>query len=258
MAKTLHEEYADALATSRARQETAAIERSARVALRALGWAADREQLEAWAESIPARRRAAVVEQALQLRAQATEPERRYTAEEREAFMAARQRGGRPPMKLIPEAKRAEIREFIVQRRRADPKVSPRAVCEEVEHRFGVELSPQNFSATYWMPAGRKLEAFRAESERQPGRAAGPLPTGGVATAPAVAPAVASPNGGTPTPPSAPGGSPLADPLKLGPIHVITVGRGQLRVLIDYTGPAPTVFALVAAAAAVLAEREAA
>jgi hypothetical protein len=244
MAKTLHDEYSEALAAARARQEAQAIERSARVALRACGWAADREQLEAWADKLSPARRAAVVEQALRMQAEQAGPERRYTREEREAYMA---------MTTLPKETRDAIREFVRKRRTQEPSVRASELLTDVNRQFKTQIRMDNFYVSYF---GGKASRFRAESERQPGRAAGPLPTGGVATAPAVAPAVASPNGGTPTPPSAPGGSSVVDPLKLGPIHVITVGRGQLRVLIDYTGPTPTVFALVAAAAAVLAERE--
>lgn len=241
---SVHDEVADALAAVRARQQIASIERSARVALRACGWSASRGELEAWVETLPAHRRAAVVEKALALQVQSASPEKRYTPEEIEAYMART---------MIPKAKGDEIRAFVADLRAKDPDTRAADLLPTVNRKFGTKLSLASLYQTYWEPR------FRAESKRQPGRAADPPPARGTATAPSVAPAAApASNGGRPATTSAPGSTSPVDPVRLGPIQVITISRDELRVVIDYAGPVPTVYALVAAAAAVLAERTAA
>lgn len=245
----LHEMVAAELAAARARREVESLDRAARIALRECGWDTNPATLELWLERLKPARSAAVLRRALELQRETTGSEKRYTPDEIEAYMAT---------KRMPRERADEIRAYVAQLRKADTHAQARDVLHRVNEHFGVRLSLDNLYQSYW---GKK-----PKQTRQPAQPAACAPTTGFTTAPAAAPAAGpSANGAAPAkPPETSSHQPTTmagatnRPVTLGPITVIFVRSGVLRIAVDYEGPAQTVYAIVAAAAAVLAEREAA
>lgn len=58
----------------------------------------------------------------------------------------------------LPQEQRNEIREFVRTLRTAHPELRPADALLRVESRFGVEIAPTNFGATYWRQAEPEVE----------------------------------------------------------------------------------------------------
>lgn len=250
---SLHDTVAAELAAAQARRAAESIERSARLALRICGWDAPRARIETYAEDLPAKRRTMVLARAFELQSDAG-PERRYTRDEIEAYMAKT---------VIPRETRDKIKLYAREARNRKGAHGP-TIHREICEKFGVEITLGNFYASFYSPSAPppKKDSGRNQT-RQPAQPAACAPTTGPTTAPAAAPAAGPSANGSDRPSPVIAGDlrtrpESSDLVKLGPVTVITIRKGELRVAIDYTGPAPTVYALLAAAAAVLAEREAA
>jgi hypothetical protein len=261
-------EYEDVLERIATRRRKERIERHAQSAI-----IVRPEDPASWvAENVHEDAQHEVMERVVELQAQGFQGRgHRYTEEEREAYMKTKAKPKKGSRTIATKAKREEIRDWLAEQLRKDPKRRRSELLEEMNLYFDVDISEANFAITY-LPQAKERATRQPQQERRQGDAegdkrgtehasdsggSGPDPVSvprNLGSAPPVAPAAAPHTNGRPAN-DQPSGV-ISELITSGPVFCIEhAGDGRVRVAIDFEAPPATGFAAFAALAAVLAER---
>jgi hypothetical protein len=200
-------DYEEALARVELRRQEQLAEQHiyirARALLRAAGWSATKRELFAASRTeqvsstvtITDRERSAVVHRALELQQDPNVRGRHVCPDmSEEATM---------PGKQLPATLREKIKGYVATRRTREPHVRPCVLLAEVIQKFDVQMSEQNFRATYWGAPSPDTPQGRPTKRRSLGMALGAVRKPAVASPPETQPAT-TPTRAIPTQAAAP------------------------------------------------------
>lgn len=155
----MQSEYEEARAEAEKRRRIRSADVRARYVLRIVGWTATEFEIATWLETIKQHydgEHQLIVDTALRLQRQDTKRGRRLSDEE---MAEVAKRYG------VPEEKRTAVRERVAKLIAEKPDLPREAARITINREFGLEIQPENFRVSYWIPAGGKLQPRAARTK---------------------------------------------------------------------------------------------